>query len=240
MNKSAPKQLKFEKKSWGGRRAGAGRKKILLSEPSHIKREIVTQKTPVHVTLKIHKGLPSLRQTNIFLLIAKAIAKARSHGLRVIHFSVQSNHLHMLVEANSHHEFVRGMQSLTIRLAKAIKKSLGSAGDKIAKVFLGRFHSRVLKSPAEVKRALRYVLQNTAKHLGRGKREPLVLDQCSSVHMLENPRTLFGSRAETKYAREFFKRGPPPLHQRVAKSVGEFLSKPRSWVLVRGWKLARA
>ena len=44
-------------------------------------------------------------------------------GLRIVQFSVQGNHLHLIVEADSSTALSRGMQGLCIRLAKALKAS---------------------------------------------------------------------------------------------------------------------
>src|SRR5262249_10884764 len=73
----------------------------------------------------------------------------------------------------------RGMQGLTIRLARAINRALGRTG----KVFADRYHARILKTPTEVRNAVEYVLQNHAKHLRkRGKMpHPWDIDPYSSM-----------------------------------------------------------
>jgi putative transposase len=81
---------------------------------------------------------------------------------RTVHFSVMSNHLHMVVEADSSHSLTRGMQGLNIRLAKAINDALNRSG----KIFADHYHSRLLRTPTEVVIAIRYVQNNAAHHYG--------------------------------------------------------------------------
>jgi hypothetical protein len=82
-------------------------------------------------------------------------------GFRVIHFSVQRDHLHLLVEADTPLRFTRGLQGLAIRVAKAVNRTLGRHGG----VWADRFHARLLRTPREVRNALVYVLNNWRKHL---------------------------------------------------------------------------
>ncbi len=83
-----------------------------------------------------------------------------SIGFRLVHFSVQRNHAHLLCEASDATALARGLQGLAIRVAKGINRHLSRRG----KVFDDRYHHRILKSPKEVRWALGYVLNNTRKH----------------------------------------------------------------------------
>ena len=80
--------------------------------------------------------------------------------MRLVHWSVLGNHLHSLIEASDRRALSRGMQGLAVRLAKALNCWWQRAG----RVFADRYHSRALRSPSEVRRALFYVLQNARKH----------------------------------------------------------------------------
>jgi REP-associated tyrosine transposase len=86
-------------------------------------------------------------------------ARAR-FGMRVVHFSVQGNHIHMLVEVADNESLARGMQGLTIRIAKALNRVMRRRG----RVFADHYHSRVVRTPTEAARALEYVLRNFAHH----------------------------------------------------------------------------
>src|SRR5262249_19348018 len=81
-------------------------------------------------------------------------------GFRLVHFSVQSTHLHLLAEASDRRALARGVQGLSIRIAKAINRRLGRHG----KVFNDRYHARALRTPRETRWAMRYVLANVRKH----------------------------------------------------------------------------
>ncbi len=231
--KRKPKQLAFEIKAHGGTRAGAGRKKHLGGEPNHVKRARVTSRTPVHVTVKLREGLPSLRHRKYLMKFADAVRGAKKFGLRVSEFSIQKDHIHFLAEADGNISLSRGMQSLKIRLAKAIKNIIAEKSS--APIFRGRYHAHILKTPTEVRRALAYVLQNTAKH-SRGSnlnQTPIALlqDPFSSLHSFEKPVQLFGVCAKTREARSYFEGGKP----RTQKGLPDFLTKPRTWLLTTGW-----
>jgi hypothetical protein len=103
----------------------------------------------------------------------RAFGAASSDRFRVVHFTVQTNHVHLVVEANGTRPLGRGMQGLAIRLAKAINRQLGRAG----RVWADRYHCRALRTPREVRHGLIYVLFNGRKHRvsARG------IDPCSSA-----------------------------------------------------------
>jgi len=67
---------------------------------------------------------------------------------------VQVNHVHVLVEADGSTALARGVQGLSIRLAKAINRVLGRRG----RVWADRFHARALRTPREVRNGLVYVI----------------------------------------------------------------------------------
>jgi hypothetical protein len=87
--------------------------------------------------------------------------KASNARFRLLQFSVQRDHLHLLLEADSPIGLRQGVQGLTIRVAKAINRALGRRG----RVWADRYHARALATPREVRHAFVYVLQNCRKHL---------------------------------------------------------------------------
>jgi REP element-mobilizing transposase RayT len=99
----------------------------------------------------------------VFVAIRRALAKTWREWFRVVHFSVQVDHIHIIVEADDSLALSRGMAGLSIRLARKINHVAGRKG----KVFADRYHARALASPREVRRCLVYVLLNYRKHLGR-------------------------------------------------------------------------
>jgi REP element-mobilizing transposase RayT len=149
---------------WGGARRGAGRKpKAERAGVSHATRERVDARSPAHVTLKLCDGLANLRRRAECNAVMKALWAAKQRfGFRLVHFTVQVDHLHLIAEADDNRCLARGLQSLAIRVAKALNRLWRRAG----RVFAERYHVRLLRSPREVRRALAYVPCNANKHGG--------------------------------------------------------------------------
>jgi putative transposase len=152
---------------WGGKRVGAGRKKKPGAGVSHHARPRLASRFPVHVTLKMRAEVFGLRSKRSFRVIERAFYAGNDRfGLRLNHFSVQGDHLHLIVEAADETALARGMQGLEIRIAKGLNQMMGRKGQ----VFVDRYHAHILRTPTEVKRALHYVLRNYQKHSAeRGK-----------------------------------------------------------------------
>jgi len=148
---------------------------------------------PAHVTLRAVSNLPSLREERTFVPIRRALGLATKAGFRVFEFSVQNDHLHLLIEADSSRGFERGMRGLTIRVAKAINRSLARAG----RVWGDRFHARLIRTPREMRNALVYVLNNWRKHLPRARG----LDGKSSAAWFAGWRTPVDARGRSPVAR---------------------------------------
>ena len=142
---------------------GAGRRPGPNPRVRHRSRADFRGRFPGHVTLKVREGLRSLRDGRIVRALQATLREACDQGhFRVVEFSIQGDHLHMLVEATDRKALGRGMKSITARVARAVNRVLGRTGP----VLRDRYYLRVLKTPLEVKRALNYVLNNARKHLG--------------------------------------------------------------------------
>ncbi|HEX4386680.1 MAG TPA: hypothetical protein VH083_27185 [Myxococcales bacterium] len=176
---------------------------------SHLKRPAFDKITPAHVTLRIANDIPSLRSSRKFAIIRRCFAKARQNqGLRLIEFSVLSNHLHLIVEADDSRALSRGMQGLCVRLAQALNAALGRRG----RVFADHFHSRLLRSPAVLVNAIRYVLENAARHYGR-----VVTADAFSSEAEENAGVL--ARPSGWLPRSGWLRAPSRLLERLRNSA---------------------
>jgi hypothetical protein len=141
-------------------------------------------------------------------------------GFRLVHYSLQGNHLHALVEASDREVLGRGMKALGIRFAKGVNRALGRKGAVVS----DRYHARVLRAPAQVRSALRYVLLNARRHAAQGKRKgdeglrrPVRLDPASS-------------------ARWFTGWSWRPRGEEEIPDVPAPTSAPRTWLLAVGWK----
>jgi len=162
MRRKRDSQTQFEFPEWGGKRRGAGRKPMGATAcVSHHGRAELEERFSVHVTVRIARGLPGLRERNAYHLLLRSFRAGRDRfGFRLNHYSVQTNHVHMIVEAEDSRSLTRGMQGLQIRMAKALNRMWRRAG----RVFADRFHNRILRTPREVRNVLVYVLNNGRRH----------------------------------------------------------------------------
>src|SRR5882672_716637 len=203
-------------RTWGGRRAGAGRKpKCERAGVAHRTRPVHKRYEPVHVTMRAARRLGSLRRQSVFNEIMRAIRGASGASFRVVHFSVQADHVHLLVEAYDKARLSSGMAGLAIRLARAVNRRLGRTG----RVWGDRYHARALRSPREVRHALVYVLMNWRKHVAGARG----LDPCSSAFWL-------GGWKEGVKPRE------PPGWDDDERSVDPPVRPPSTWLTAKGWR----
>ena len=165
-------------KSWGGPRPGSGRKpKGDRAGVSHLTRSKLSGREPVHVTVRLMKGLPLLRDLEVDRTLRDAFVKGCDRfGFRMTHYSIQNDHLHLIAEMEDRTALSRGMQGLLIRIAKALNKLWGRKG----RVFADRYHDHVLESPREVRNAIAYVLHNWRNNGRKHGRRPRTLDRFSS------------------------------------------------------------
>jgi len=160
----------------------------------------------VHVTLRAFTH--SLRSQHVASVVLRALHQSRSSCFRVVHHSVQANHLHLLVESENKRALFSGMRKLVIRIARRINQLLGRRG----RFWADRWHGSALTSPRQVRNALIYVLKNRHKHAA-GK--PNELDPLSSIQWFDG--LAFSV--------------PPSFH-----SVGPPCPPATTWLLRMGWK----
>jgi REP element-mobilizing transposase RayT len=126
----------------------------------------------VHITLRARRGLQSLRSERAFQAFLRALEGANADAFRVVHFSVQTDHVHLIVEADSADHLRSGLNGLTCRAARALNRVWRRRGS----IWGDRYHARALTTPREVRHGLVYVLLNFRKHL----RAPPLVDPRSS------------------------------------------------------------
>ena len=164
------KQRAFKFRTWGGARKGAGRKRV-RERPGvvHRRRPVLKKRFPVHVTWRMTDGVWNLRTRRCFGALSRAFwGGANRFGFRLVHYSVQGNHVHLLVEAEDETALSRGMKGLGVRVAKGLNRVMGRQG----KVLDDRYHGHILRTPTEVRRARDYLLQNARRHFGVVGRDP--------------------------------------------------------------------
>jgi putative transposase len=175
---NSPAQLSFDDiVHWGGSRKGAGRK--IVGRPCVLHRERAVHKywNPIHVTLRAIDGLPSFRIPALYAAFEKAVRTTRRDDFHIIEFSVQDNHLHLIVEADDETALSRGMKSFSVRANRLFN---AAAGRGRGPVWAGRYHTTELTTPLAVRNALVYVLQNYKKHQ-RVAPGAARIDPCSSA-----------------------------------------------------------
>lgn len=143
----------------------------------HEVRDSIPSYVPQHITLRLVDGLPSLRRHAFVVAIREAIARSHTDDFRIVHFNIEVNHLHLITE--SAHDLARaaGLRAFQVRLARAINRLVRRVGP----VFADRYHCRALRTPLEVRNALRYVLNNALHHAPRSSEDPTWFDPCSSA-----------------------------------------------------------
>ena len=198
------------KKTRGGPRPGAGRPPASKRpNVAHRRRaELDGLTVPSHLTMRRAKGLPSLRSERLANLIRAAIKLSQSAGFRVVHYSIQADHLHLIVEAGDKALLSKGMRSFAIRVALLINRRIFNR--RAGKVWGDRYHRHDLPSPLEVRNALVYVLNNHLKH---GVVDEGLVDPKSSAPWFKG---------------FMHRRQPPPDTPDVAENA-------RTWVLDEGW-----
>src|SRR6185312_7609144 len=143
----------------GGRRPGAGRpRKPNQHDAPHRRRPSLSPSHPVHVVLRTTAWTPRLRCGATYRALRRVLVRylART-DFRIVHISIQRNHLHLLVEASDRRALARGMQSFAINAARAIQRAPGN-------VFAYRYHATQIKTPSQARNALAYVLNNWRRH----------------------------------------------------------------------------
>jgi putative transposase len=249
------RQLGFQFRTRGGARPGAGRPaRGAKAGVSHLRRPAHSRHHPLHVTLRLLPGVPSLRTWTLFERVRAALAAARERfGFRLVHFSVQSNHLHLIAEADDARALSRGVQGLTVRVARALNRRLQRKG----RLFADRYHVRALKTPRSVRLALRYVLLNAHKHTrlhsARGQQVSVRCEAvrceavCSeAVRATTVPAGFIDSRSSAPWFHGFARPRALTFGATAARSEwarargneGAPVTAPRSWLLRIGYQRA--
>ncbi len=180
----------------------------------HAVRPRVRSYNPLIVTIRVRDDVPDLRQPAAWAAIVRTFTAVRGRTpTRFVHYSVQREHMHQMVESDSREGLALGMQTFCTRFAKSINGCFGRRGPVVA----GRYHARELTTPTEVRNALHYVLSNARHHAAQ---RGVVLPRCWI-----DPRStaaIFDGWSE-----------PPATEHRFA-DYGT--SPPQSWLLREGWR----
>ena len=156
-------EFEFRSAGRGGARPGAGRRRTRRSRVPHRTREAIPRRCPVLVTLRVQDDVPALRRARFVRAFRESLRKAAERpGFRVVHYSIQNDHAHFLVEADDKISLANGMKSLGARFARCVNRVCQRAG----RVLATRFHHVLKRTPTEVRNALAYVLLNARQRYG--------------------------------------------------------------------------
>ena len=154
----------------------AGRPAIHDRGIRHIKREEIRSTRPLHLTIKLIRA--DIQNKIILKGLRYAIMRARLQGLRIIHYSLEHDHVHLYAESDNNETLGRAMKALGVTLAKRMNRHFKKAGT----CYRTRYHLRILRSATEVKNVLNYILKNGIKH----KRTKTLIDPYNSALVLHD------------------------------------------------------
>jgi putative transposase len=209
-------ELQFHRR--GGKRRGAGRKRrAARRQVPHTRRTPVNARHPQHVTLRVLDNVGRLRRRSAFRLVRQAmLLTARRKDFRIVHVSVQGNHIHLICEAANATALGAGMKGFKTSLARRINRVLGRHGP----VFEDRYHIESLSSVRQVRNAICYVLNNWRRH-GEDRGATSCIDPFSTACHYKG-----------------WTERDPFRYRRV--DVEDILPEhePQTWLLREGWKRA--
>ncbi|MBC7714103.1 MAG: transposase [Rhizobacter sp.] len=139
---------------------GAGRPAIHDAGIRHTSRPELHRPCSLHLTVKIKKIKADIKNKTILHFLKRAILNSRKQGLKVIHFSLEYDHVHLLIEADNNIVLGKGMKSFGVTLSKAINKVKNQKGG----VYKHRYHFRQISSARQLKNVMKYIFLNGVKH----------------------------------------------------------------------------
>ena len=212
---------------WGGARKGAGRKAGVRPKTPHRYRPQHCARHPLHVTLR--SGFRQLRSQRVVAALQGALrrsARKAPERFRVVQFSVQSDHLHLLVEAQDRAAVSKGMQGLAISMARRVNRLLGRRGP----LWADRFHARALASPRAVRNAIVYILANFRKHARRVY--PAGIDRFSSAAAFDG----WLLTPSQRHTLEHIASRAPPTDGASEREFASCVAPSRTWLARVGWR----
>ena len=212
----------------GGKRRGAGRKPSGdRAREGHDARPEFKPYHALHVVTRVVPAVGSLRRRTMYKALRDAsITAALRERFRIVHISLQRDHVHLIVEAQNKAALARGMQGFLISAARHIGAALEKEGwRRCGKVFADRYHLTVATSPTQARNAISYVMNNWRKHEEdrQGLASTWLVDPFSSGISFPD-WTELEDQPWMWPIRETY----DPLMVR----------RPQGWLLREGWKLA--
>jgi hypothetical protein len=166
-------RLTFDKNGQrrGGTQKKAGRKPNgPRAGVSHLSRPAIDPRHPQHVTLRVTQDIGWLRKLDTYAAIRRALRVAmRKHDtFRIVHFTLQNTHVHLICEAGDKPALALGLQAFQISAAKQLNGAVSRRRRlpirRRGRVFADRYHAEPLDGPTKVRNAISYVLNNWRRH----------------------------------------------------------------------------
>src|SRR6185295_14142344 len=209
------------------RRKRPGPKPKVGAGSPHKARPELKARHPVHVVLRVVGAVGNLRRRATYKAVREAtLTTARREDFRIVHLSIQRNHLHLLVEADHRAALASGMQGFQISAAKHLNAAISKdrpGPRRRGSVFPDRYHAEIITTPTQARHALNYVINNWRKH--REDRTDATrswkIDWFSTAVMFPGWEE-YGNQP-------FLWRGPPTYDPLV-------VYQPKTWLLREGYK----
>jgi len=135
--------------------------------------------------MRVTREVRNLRTPHAYRAIRRAVDRSRARSdFRITHASIQSNHLHLLVEADDKRALTRGMQAFAISAAKRLNRELRRARGQ---VFAFRYHATAIESPTQARNAVCYIVNNW-RHHRCDRYDTRRFDPYSSAHAIRDWR----------------------------------------------------
>lgn len=142
----------------------------------------INRPSPLHLKIKLKKADIKIQNKAILKILRYAILRARLQGLKIIHYSLEHDHVHLYMECDDNEILGRSMKAFGVTLVKKMNKYFHKKGS----AYKHRYRLRILKSASEVKNVINYILKNGMKH----KRTNRVFDFYNSAIVIHDFRIL--------------------------------------------------
>jgi REP element-mobilizing transposase RayT len=189
----------------------------------HKRRAEIDSRHPIHVVLRVAEDVSWLRTPKAYRAVRAALAAVIDKALtfRIVHFSAQGNHLHLLCEASDRMALARGLQGFQISAAKHLNRECSK---RRGRVFPDRYFAESIDTVRQVSHTLNYILNNWRKHrqnggysLFDGRIDPYSSgvwfagwkERTQAVAMPEGYEPPRVSDAQTWFLTQGYKLGPP-------------------------------
>jgi REP element-mobilizing transposase RayT len=211
----------------GGKRRGAGRKrKLRWSSGRNEAREKFTGWTAFHITLRVTPDIGPLRRPAAYHAIREAMEVVLARpNFKIVHVSLETDHVHLIVEAADERALGTGMRAFQISAARRLNALV--ADGRCGQVFVARYFPRKLGSPTQARNAIRYVLCNWRHH---GEDESSAEVRYLAVDYYSSGPS-FSGWSELEHT-------PQPFDRHEGRYKPLPVASPTTWLLRVGWRKA--